>query len=265
MIVLGGGFIGCEIASMAAMLGVKVTIVELLADILMLLDADLRSEVRAHMEKVLGIRVLTGKPLGDIAADSNGVSGRCGDETLRAAFSEDRDVHTTVAAQIFKVPEPDWIVVPFGTGGTAAGLLAGVAMTGLGSKVLGVSVVKIAGRTWVAHRIAGRILRLADSRRRVGASKLVVTTQWLGGGYGKQALDGVMATEGAQSFDLPLDPSYTAKAFAGAWAARFLADSIGASSRLKVVLSMPPVGSGTKLLRRVSAVCSAASAACVTG
>ena len=84
MIVLGGGFIGCEIASMAAMLGVKVTIVELLADILMLLDADLRSEVRAHMEKTLGIRVLTGKPLADIAADANGVSGRCGDETLRA-------------------------------------------------------------------------------------------------------------------------------------------------------------------------------------
>ena len=51
MIVLGGGFIGCEIASMAAMLGVKVTIVELLADILTLLDGDLRSEVRAQMEK----------------------------------------------------------------------------------------------------------------------------------------------------------------------------------------------------------------------
>ena len=84
MIVLGGGFIGCEIASMAAMLGVKVTIVELLDDILMLLDADLRREVRAHMEKNLGIRVLTGKPLADIAADANGVSGRCGDETLRA-------------------------------------------------------------------------------------------------------------------------------------------------------------------------------------
>ena len=51
LLVLGGGFIGCEIASMAAMLGVKVTIVELLDDILMLLDADLRGEVRAHMEK----------------------------------------------------------------------------------------------------------------------------------------------------------------------------------------------------------------------
>jgi dihydrolipoamide dehydrogenase len=84
MIVLGGGFIGCEIASMAAMLGVKVTIVELLADILTLLDADLRSEVRAHMEKALGVRVLTGKPLADISADANGVRGVFGDDTLQA-------------------------------------------------------------------------------------------------------------------------------------------------------------------------------------
>jgi dihydrolipoamide dehydrogenase len=84
MIVLGGGFIGCEIASMAAMLGVEVVIVELLADILMLLDADLRSEVRAHLEKTLGVRVLTGKPLAEISADANGASGRCGDELLRA-------------------------------------------------------------------------------------------------------------------------------------------------------------------------------------
>ena len=84
MIVLGGGFIGCELACMAAMLGVKVTIVELLEDILMLLDADVRREVRAHMEKALGIRVLTGKALEDISADANGVRGRFGDETLRA-------------------------------------------------------------------------------------------------------------------------------------------------------------------------------------
>src|SRR5208283_827340 len=84
MIVLGGGFIGCEIASMAATLGVKVAIVELLADILMLLDPDLRNEVRAHMEKALGVRVLTGKPLADISADSNGVRGHCGDERVAA-------------------------------------------------------------------------------------------------------------------------------------------------------------------------------------
>ncbi len=84
MIVMGGGYIGCEIASMAAMLGVKVVIVELLDDILMLLDGDLRGEVRAYMEKRLGVRVLTGKPLADVSADAFGVKGVVGEETLRA-------------------------------------------------------------------------------------------------------------------------------------------------------------------------------------
>ena len=84
MIVLGGGFIGCELACMAAMLGVKVTIVELLEDILLLLDPDVRREVRAHLEKNLGLRVLTGKALENIKADASGVSGKCGDETLKA-------------------------------------------------------------------------------------------------------------------------------------------------------------------------------------
>ncbi len=84
MIVLGGGFIGCEIAAMAAALGVKVTIVELLDDILMLLDGDLRGQVRTHMEKTLGVRVLTGNPLGEIHADGKGVSGVVAGETLTA-------------------------------------------------------------------------------------------------------------------------------------------------------------------------------------
>ena len=84
MIVMGGGFIGCELACMAAMLGVNVTIVELLEDILLLLDPDVRREVRAHMEKNLGIRVLTGKALDKISADAKSVRGNFGDETLSA-------------------------------------------------------------------------------------------------------------------------------------------------------------------------------------
>jgi dihydrolipoamide dehydrogenase len=63
LIVMGGGYIGCELACMAAQLGVKVTIVELLDDILLLLDADVRREVKTHMEKNLGITIRTGKPL----------------------------------------------------------------------------------------------------------------------------------------------------------------------------------------------------------
>ncbi|HZP60652.1 MAG TPA: dihydrolipoyl dehydrogenase [Opitutaceae bacterium] len=84
LIVLGGGFIGCELACMAAMLGVKVTVVELLEDILLALDADVRREVRAHMEKNLGIRVLTGKGLDKISADDKAARGQVGDETLTA-------------------------------------------------------------------------------------------------------------------------------------------------------------------------------------
>jgi len=84
MIVLGGGVVGCEIASMAATLGVKVVIAELLADILTPLDSDLRAEVRGHMERTLGVRVLTGRPLANISADGDGVRGAFGDEALRA-------------------------------------------------------------------------------------------------------------------------------------------------------------------------------------
>jgi dihydrolipoamide dehydrogenase len=83
MIVLGGGFIGCELACMAAQLGVKVTLVELLEEILLLLDPDVRREVRVQMEKG-GIRILTGKALQEIKADGKGVSGKCGDEILKA-------------------------------------------------------------------------------------------------------------------------------------------------------------------------------------
>jgi len=86
LLVLGGGFIGCELACMAAMLGAKVTVVELLEDILLLLDADVRREVRAAMEKGLGIRILTGKALERIEADANAARGSCGGEVLEAEF-----------------------------------------------------------------------------------------------------------------------------------------------------------------------------------
>ena len=78
MIVLGGGYIGCELACMAAALGVKVTIVELLDDILQLADADVRREVRSHMEKKLGIRIMTGTALSDVTADKSGVRAKVG-------------------------------------------------------------------------------------------------------------------------------------------------------------------------------------------
>lgn len=84
LIVLGGGVIGCEFACMAAGLGVQVTIVELLEDLLMMTDADVRREIRRHMEKQLGITVLTGHALEAVEADGAGIKGRVNQQTLKA-------------------------------------------------------------------------------------------------------------------------------------------------------------------------------------
>ncbi|MCX7819322.1 MAG: dihydrolipoyl dehydrogenase [Kiritimatiellae bacterium] len=82
LIVLGGGYIGCEIACLAAMAGAEVTIVELLEDILLLLDADARAEVRRSMERELGIRILCGRPADSVEAGEEGVRVRVGDRTM---------------------------------------------------------------------------------------------------------------------------------------------------------------------------------------
>ena len=56
----------------------------------------------------------------------------CGDETLKAAFTEDRDVHTAVAAQIFKVPEAEVTKAQRGVAKTVNfGVIYGMSATGL--------------------------------------------------------------------------------------------------------------------------------------
>ncbi len=84
VLILGGGVIGCEFACLLAQLDVRVTVVELLDDILWTLDADVRRVVRQHMEKNLGIRILTGTTLENIAADSARVRATAGQENLEA-------------------------------------------------------------------------------------------------------------------------------------------------------------------------------------
>jgi dihydrolipoyl dehydrogenase len=84
MIVLGGGYIGCEFACMLAALGVKITVVEMLSDVLMLLDRDVRAEIKRSM-KSMGIEILTGAPLEDIKSDAGGISGKAGDKQVKAA------------------------------------------------------------------------------------------------------------------------------------------------------------------------------------
>ena len=81
LLILGGGVIGCEFACLAAQLGVKVTVVEMLEDIVMVLDRDVRRVLKRRMES-LGVTVLTGAPLTDIVADDRQVTGKYKDQTV---------------------------------------------------------------------------------------------------------------------------------------------------------------------------------------
>ncbi len=84
LLVLGGGYIGSELACMAAGLGVKVTIVELLDDVLMLLDKDVRQVVKKNMKNELGMTLLTGAAMENIKATSKSVTATAGDKKLKA-------------------------------------------------------------------------------------------------------------------------------------------------------------------------------------
>jgi len=84
LLVLGGGYIGCELACMAAGLGVKVTIVELLTDVLMLLDKDVRQVVKKHMTDSLGMTLLTGNAMENIQATEGGVTATAGASNIKA-------------------------------------------------------------------------------------------------------------------------------------------------------------------------------------
>ncbi len=85
LLVLGGGVIGCEFACLFAELGVEVTVVEMLPQILPQTDGECAKLLAGSMESK-GIRILTGVPLTDIKATARGVSGKVGKETLKADF-----------------------------------------------------------------------------------------------------------------------------------------------------------------------------------
>jgi dihydrolipoamide dehydrogenase len=84
VIVLGGGVIGCEFACLYARLGVRVTLVEMLPEILPTQDAEVVRTVRREMKK-LGIEVVTGSRVEAVQADGHGVRATVGESFLTAA------------------------------------------------------------------------------------------------------------------------------------------------------------------------------------
>jgi D-cysteine desulfhydrase len=121
-----------------------------------------------------------------------------------------------------ELPEPSHVVVALGSGGTAAGLLAGLKLAGLRSRLVGVLVndlVRVDERT--VAKLARRTLRLLRQRGAgIGGVEVVATDVeiqrgWLGPGYGHAtpAADRAADLVGERE-DVVLEPVYTAKAVA---------------------------------------------------
>jgi D-cysteine desulfhydrase len=119
--------------------------------------------------------------------------------------------------------EPSHVVVAVGSGGTVAGLLAGLRLAGLRSRLVGILVND---RTPVSERgiarLARRTLRLMRRRGEdigdvtLSAGDLDLERSWLGAGYGHHIAAGDEATELLGDREgLRLEPVYTAKAVAG--------------------------------------------------
>lgn len=134
-----------------------------------------------------------------------------------------------IAAQVEDgaLPEPAHVVIPVGTGGTAAGLALGFQLAGLRTRVVGVVVNdQLRLDAPVFARLARRTAKLLERRGaglgplRLGPEMLDVTRDQIGAGYGHRTEAAAHAAELAAAEGLCLDPVYTAKAMAGLLALR---------------------------------------------
>jgi D-cysteine desulfhydrase len=130
-----------------------------------------------------------------------------------------------LADQLARVsaPTPDTLVVPLGSGGTAAGLMVGLALAGLPTRVLGVRVVP---RVVANQRRVMRLARAAAARfgelagvaaPALHEDRLVVEQAQYGGAYAREtdaarAAVALVRTAGGPS----LEGTYSAKALAAA-------------------------------------------------
>ena len=114
------------------------------------------------------------------------------------------------------LPVPDLIYLPLGTVGTAAGLLLGIRLAGLSSRMVAVRVVRSdIARPERFRRLTEATGQLLDSPASLEGELPEIRHEFLGPGYGRFTPEGVAAMETARrSLGLKLEGTYTGKAFA---------------------------------------------------
>jgi 1-aminocyclopropane-1-carboxylate deaminase/D-cysteine desulfhydrase-like pyridoxal-dependent ACC family enzyme len=121
---------------------------------------------------------------------------------------------------------PEEVYVPFGTGGTAAGLALGFRLAGLGIRIVAVRVVPsiVARRSRViglAHRAAALIEHVSGARvPRVSPSDITIEHAFYGGAYGRPLPKNPQEDDLLRGTQLRLDDTYSRKAFAAALRSR---------------------------------------------
>ncbi len=132
------------------------------------------------------------------------------------------DAALEVAGQLARarLHPPEVVVVPLGSGGTAAGLLVGLAIAGLSTRVVGVRVVPriVGNRTRVlglARRTRALLAQLSGAKvPPFDAARLEIDEEAFGGAYGRETPAGRAAVEALLDAGGPrLDATYSGKAF----------------------------------------------------
>ena len=122
-----------------------------------------------------------------------------------------------------EIPMPDRIVVPLGSGGTAAGLLLGLAIAGLPISVVGARVgPRFFVNRFAVMRLARRTARLIESVTGerlppIDVARLRIAQHVYGGAYGRPLREAAEAANILQNATgIQLDDTYSAKAWVAA-------------------------------------------------
>ena len=142
-----------------------------------------------------------------------------------------------------QLPEVSRVYVAVGTGGTAAGLLAGLAIAGRDVEVVGVRVAtRLVANPFRIRLLARQALALRGTRARLG--RLRIVDSWMCGAYGRWDERVERAVARGREVGLGLETTYTGKAF-GACLEELERDEVDAAYVHTLSAVDPEVGDGT--------------------